>query len=436
MLELGLKPTPVAEIRDPVHGYVKITQVERELIDSPFIQRLRRIHQLAGSYHVYPGATHTRFEHVVGTMHVAGQIADSLVAASYLEADMVQEVRVAALLHDVGHGPFSHMYEEVISEKEATSHEDISQRIITETSIRDILNSNGFSPKKMSEFAVGRQRTKPPFMNESIAGSLSADMMDYLPRDSYFTGVEYGKVDAQRVIDSLHVAERHLVIDDAALNAFEALLLARYEMFKAVYFHRTVRAAELMLVRSMKLADGELGLTDLSDLQRYLELTDEVVLHQLIALESSKPGLKEARHLASDFRDRRLVKCVFEKLVQRRENMAGEIFTDEDARDDTISKIANSARVDPGQIFLDVPTTPSVPYTYSKEVLTAVGLLKTKGSKQIVKAVPLHDLPLVGSIAGFMDMVRVYTTAKNRSAVEKATLRLFKEEGFMARITK
>ncbi|HEV2225477.1 MAG TPA: HD domain-containing protein [Nitrososphaerales archaeon] len=430
-----MKLTPVAEIRDPVHGYVKITEIERKLIDSPFIQRLRRIHQLAGAYLVYPGAIHTRFEHVVGAMHVAGQIAEALVAASYLDSDMVQEVRVAALLHDVGHGPFSHMYEEVISGKEAVSHEEITQRIITETSIRDTLNRNGFSPKKMSDFAVGRQKSKPPFMNEVIAGSLSADMMDYLPRDSYFTGVEYGKVDAQRVIDSLHVAEGHLVIDDAALNAFEVMLLARYEMFKAVYFHRTVRAAELMLVRSMKLADDELGLTDLSDLERYLELTDEVVLHRLVTLESSRPELKEAKRLALDFRDRRLVKCVFEKLVQRKERTVGQIFADEDARDTVVSEIAAAARVDPGQIYLDVPTTPSVPYTYSKDVLTAVGLLEVEGSKRVVKAVPLHKLPLVGSIAGFMDMVRVYTPAKSRSAVEKATSQLFKDKGFSAKIT-
>ncbi|MDG6910178.1 MAG: HD domain-containing protein, partial [Nitrososphaerota archaeon] len=373
--------TSVAEIRDPVHGYVKMTNVERELIDSPFVQRLRRIHQLAGSYLVYPGAIHTRFEHVVGTMHVAGQIAESLVRASDMDEDLVQEVRVAALLHDVGHGPFSHMYEEVLSGRDEKSHEDISQRVIKETSIRDILDRNGFSPKKMSEFAVGRQKTKPPFMNEIIAGSLSADMMDYLPRDSHFTGVEYGKVDAQRVIDSLHVAEGHLVIDDAALYAFEALLLARYEMFKAVYFHRTVRAAELMLVRSMKLADSVLGLTDLSDLESYLELTDEVVLHRLVTLEPSTPELKEARRLAMGFRDRKLVKCAFEKLIQRKGRMAGRLFASEAARARAVSTIAKAAHVDPGHVYVDVPTTPSVPYTYTKEMLTSVGLLKARGSR-------------------------------------------------------
>ena len=420
----------VAEIRDPVHGYVKMTGVERELIDSPFIQRLRRIHQLAGSYLVYPGATHTRFDHVIGTMHVAGQIAESLVRVSDMDTDQVQEVRIAALLHDVGHGPFSHMYEEVMAVKKETSHEDISQRIIRETSIRDILEGNGFSSKKMSEFAVGKQRTREPFMNEIIAGGLSADMMDYLRRDSYFTGVEYGEVDTQRVIDSLHVAERHLVIDDAALYAFEALLLARYEMFKAVYFHRTVRAAELMLVHSMALADNALGLTDLSTLERYLDLTDEVVLHELLNLKPSTRELKEARRLAADFRDRRLVKCAFERAVQRKDREIGKLFTDEKAREAKVSEIAKAARTDSSRLYLDVPTTPSVPYTYSNEALRAVGLLKTEGGRRVVRAVPLAELPLVGSIEGFMGMLRVYTDPEKRAPVAKASSRLFKDESF------
>jgi HD superfamily phosphohydrolase len=424
-----LKLISVAEIRDPVHGYIRMTEVEKELIDSPFIQRLRRIHQLAGSYLVYPGATHTRFEHVIGTMHIAGMIAEALARGSELDPDLIQEVRIAALLHDVGHGPFSHMYEEVLTGK---SHEDIAQRVILETSIRDILDRNGFSPRKMSEFAVGRQKSRAPFMNEIIAGSLSADMMDYLPRDSYFTGVEYGKVDAQRVMNSLHVADGHLVIDDAALYAYEALLLARYEMFKAVYFHRTVRAAELMLVRSMQLADEVLGLTDLSDLSRYLDLTDELVIHRLVTLKPSSSELREAKRLAVDFNDRRLVKCVFERVVQRKEEKVGLLFADESARHRTVMGIAKASAVEPGKLYLDVPTTPSVPYTYSKEVLREVSLLKFEGKKRVIRAVPLSELSLVGSIAGFMDVLRVYTTRENRAAVEKATTKLFRDEDFEA----
>jgi HD superfamily phosphohydrolase len=253
-------------------------------------------------------------------------------------------------------------------------------------------------------------------------------MMDYLPRDSYFTGVEYGKVDVQRVIDSLHVAEGHLVIDDAALYAFEALLLARYEMFKAVYFHRTVRAAELMLVHSMELADDVLGLTDLSDLDKYIDLTDEVVIQKLAALDAATPELREARGLALDFRDRKLVKCVFEKLVQRRERMVGRLFADEKVRRQVTAELAESTKTNPMHIYLDVPTTPSVPETYSKEALTAVRLLRTEGKKRVMKTVPLSDLPLVGSIAGFMDMLRVYTTPENRQAVEIAAAQLFKDQ--------
>ncbi len=407
-----------------------MTEVERDLIDSPFIQRLRRVHQLAGSYLVYPGAVHTRFEHVVGAMHVAGQIAESIAPSASIDEDQIQEVRIAGLLHDVGHGPFSHIYEEVLADRGKVTHEDISQRIVLETSIGDILGKNGFSAKKMSDFAVGRQAGHPPFMNEIIAGGLSADMMDYLLRDSYFTGVEYGKVDTQRVIDSLRVAEGHLVIEEAALNAFEALLLARYEMFKAVYFHRTVRAAELMLVHSMKLADETLGLTDISDLDRYLELTDEIVLQRLATLPPSTPALREARRLAVDFRNRRLVKCVFERLLQRKNLVVGRIFADEKARERATSDLAQAAKVDPMHIYLDVPTTPSIPYTSSREALTSVKLIRSVGKRRLVKTVPISELPLVGSIAGFMDVLRVYTTQENRRSVEVATAQMFKGKSF------
>jgi len=412
-----------------------MTEVERDLVDTPFVQRLRRVHQLAGSYLVYPGAVHTRFEHVVGAMHLAGQIAESLEPTSGIGPDQIQEVRIAALLHDVGHGPFSHMYEEVLARKTDTTHEDISRRIVLETTIRDILERNGFSAKKMSAFAVGKQSRRPPFMNEIIAGGLSADIMDYLLRDSYFTGVEYGKVDVRRVIDSLQVAEGRLAVEDAALYAFEALLLARYEMFKAVYFHRTVRAAELMLVQSMKLADDALGLTDLSDLDSYLELTDEIVLQRLATLDPSTPELKEARRLALDFRNRSLVKCVFEKVVQRKDQMVSSLFAKERVREQVTAELAEAAGVDRMHVFLDVPTTPSVPYTSSREALTSVRLVQTKGGRRVIRSVPLSELSLVGSISGYMDVLRIYTTPENRRLVEKATAEVFKDKSFVTKIS-
>lgn len=366
---------------------------------------------------------------------MAGEIAESLVQNSGIDPARVQEVRLAALLHDVGHGPFSHMYEEVLAEKSDVTHEDISQRIVLETSISDVLEEHGFSPKQMSSLAVGKRGTKSHFMDEIIAGGLSADIMDYLLRDSYFTGVEYGKVDVQRIANSLYAMDGHLVLDDAALYAFEALLLARYEMFKAVYFHRTVRAAELMLVHAMKLADDTLGLTDLSDLERYLDLTDEIVLHKLAALDPSTRELKEARRLAIDFKNRRLVKCVFERLVQRRDRVVEQLFTKSKLRDQVVSSLAEKAKVDRMHVYLDLPATPSVPYTSSREALTHIRVVGVEGGRRVGRTIAISELPLVGSIAGFTDVLRVYTTAEHRSSVGRATAQLFGEEGYMTKIS-
>jgi len=424
----------VAEIRDPVHGYIKITENERAVIDSPFLQRLRRIHQLAGAYMVYPGGVHSRFEHVLGTMHVAGLIAESIADKVGLDDEKIQQLRLAALLHDVGHGPFSHLFEEVLTEKTDLTHEDISQRIVLESSIRDILEKHGISSKEMSQLCIGKQDTHP-FMNEVIAGSLSADIMDYLLRDSYFTGVEYGKVDIHRVIDSLEVIDNHLVLDQAALYAFEALLIARYEMFKAVYFHRTVRAAELMLVHSMALADAELGLTRLSKIDKYLELTDEVVLYRLASLHPKNQNLRLARKLADDYNRRKLVKCVFERVMQRKDRVVEKIFNQKRFRNELIRDIAKESGVEPTDVYIDVPTTPSVPHTYAREALNSITLVSKDFGRTHSEKVSITELPLVGSITGFTDVLRVYSTPEGRNKVARAVKTMFGREDFTSRIS-
>jgi HD superfamily phosphohydrolase len=427
----------VAEIRDPVHGYIKVTKEEHELVDSVFVQRLRRIHQLAGAYLVYPGGVHTRFEHVLGTMHVAGLIGESIASKTGLRDEDIQEMRMAALIHDVGHGPFSHLFEEVLAEKTEITHEDLSQRIVLRSSIGEILAKNGYSPSKMSKLCVGKSRDLP-FMNEIIAGGLSADMMDYLLRDTYFTGVEYGKVDIQRVIDSLDVSsDGHLVLDRAALYAFEALLIARYEMFKAVYFHRTVRAAELMLAHSMTLADDELQLTNLSKLERLLSLTDEVVLQRLVDIDSTRPELKMAQKLAQGYVERRLVKCVFEKVMQRKDRMIQRILSQKRFRDELAMSIAQKAGVRPANIYVDVPNTPSVPYTYERQAFKSIILLSSSkyGGKNKTETVPISELPLAGSITGFMDILRIYTFAEYRNKVAAAAQSVLGKDDFMSRIS-
>jgi uncharacterized protein len=437
--------TASAEIRDPIHGYIYATELERKIIDTAVLQRLRRIRQLAGCHLVYPGGQHSRFEHVIGCMFLAGRVGSVLEAkVQEMKEEGIEKLRVSALLHDVGHGPFSHMFEEVLAEKTNVTHEDMTRRIIRETEIGDILEKEGFSKGSLADLAIGKSRNEPRYMNDVIGGGLSVDIMDYLLRDSYFTGVEYGKVDVHRIINSFEVVRDKLAITQAALFAFEALMISRYEMFRAVYFHRTVRAAELMLIKSMILSDKVLRLTDLS-MENYLSLTDEVTLHRMVTLE---PGgdkeLRLARKLAQDYERRHLLKCVFEKTVQRRDKFLTSIFNRKGFRDSLASQIADSAGVDESEVFVDVPTAPSVPVSSARESFREITVVENRwikghGREKLRQArshqVYLDQLPLIGTIAGFMDVMRVYTTEPSRSKVQRATESLFQSEGFESTVS-
>lgn len=364
------------------------------------------------------------------------------------EKESTLKLRISALLHDVGHGPFSHMFEEVLAEKTDVTHEDMSQRIIRETEIGDILSANSFSKSEISELAVGKSRKAGRFMNEVIGGGLSVDIMDYLLRDSYFTGVEYGKVDVHRIINSFQVIRQNLAISQAAVFAFEALMISRYEMFRAVYFHRTVRAAELMLIKSMSLADKALNLTDLS-LPNYLSLTDEITLHRIMNLD---PGtdreLKLAKKLAIDYQRRKLLKCVFEQTVQTRDSFLNSLFNQRGFRDGLEAQIADRAGVDVTDVWVDVPTAPSVPVSSARESFRELTVVKSgyEGSGKRSNKQPdgdlysytlrISELPLIGTIAGYMDVLRIYTTPESRNRVRKAAESILtKETSFVSKVS-
>ncbi|MCZ6615917.1 MAG: HD domain-containing protein [Thaumarchaeota archaeon] len=417
------------EIRDPVHGYVILNELERKVIDSPVFQRLRRIRQLAGAYLAYPGAQHTRFEHSIGCLYLAGLTTSSLSNKVNLTSEDIQEVRIASLLHDIGHGPFSHLFDEILVEKAMIRHEDLTERIIGETDIRDILNSYGINHKEISRLALGQSKKKPKFMNDIVAGILSVDSMDYLLRDSYFTGVEYGKVDVQRLINSFEVVNESLALDQASLYAFEALMIARYEMFKAVYFHRTVRAGGIMLLRAMSLSDETLGFTDLRSIQKYLTLGDDVALQMMVDLSpKGNEQLKTAKKLAKDYQERNLLKCVYERLVHRNDKIFSKIFSQIGVRKEITLRIASSARVNPDDVYVDVPTAPSVPLTSERKTMTSLTLVSKSAQGNRNDVVRLENMPLIGSIVGFMDIIRVYTTRRHRLPVERAANEFFGNE--------
>ena len=408
----------VGEITDPIHKYIRFSHVEKQLIDSPAFQRLRRIRQLAGAHLVYPSAQHSRFEHSLGAMHIAGLAGETLLGKQYIDhTEVVQDLRLAALLHDIGHGPFSHLFEEVLEYHCNTSHEELGKKIIMQSEISDILERYGYSAHQICRLSFGQSKVN--FMNEIISGGLSADIMDYLPRDGLFTGAEYAKLDYHRLVSSLEVSKNRLAINKSALNSLESMLISRYEMFKAVYFHKTVRSAEVMLLRSMISADEALGLTNTS-LHNYLALTDEVTLERLCALSGR---YSFSGKMARDYRDRRLLKSVYEKFLHKRDKQR----IDRKALEALASHIADVADVDTNYVFVDVSRAPSMPLTPSKEEMYSVLIV----DKDRVYEMPVSEIPLVESISGFFDMLRVYTTAENREKVERAIKKVLGDQGIL-----
>lgn len=400
------------EIVDPIHDFIRINSPELMVIDTPTFQRLRRIRQLAGAHLVYPSAQHSRFEHSLGVMHLAGSAANVLKDKGFLSSDDVSNVRLAGLLHDIGHGPFSHLFEEVLERKKKISHEEIGKKLILETEVGDSISKSGFDKKFLSELAFGN--SKHLFMNEIISGGLSADIMDYLPRDGYFTGAEHAKIDFRRIIQSLGVYEKKLSLDKSALYSFESMMISRYQMFKAVYFHKTVRSAEVMLLESMSLADDELGFTNF-DPDIFIQLTDEFVISRLIMMSPKSAEIKKARQLAEDYQRRRLLKCVFEKIL------TGMEMPDAKKTVEIRKEISKKTNIDESEIYVDSSRTPSIPLTPSKKESQSIILTSKKGSiPKEAYELPISEIPLVSAISGFMNMLRVYTSERNRKKIEMA----------------
>ena len=395
------------EITDPIHDFIRLNETERQIIDTPAFQRLRRIKQLSGAHLTYPGAQHTRFEHSLGVMHIASMAGISLQSKGAMTKDDILNLRLAALLHDIGHGPFSHLFEEVLQRKKKKSHEQIGKQIILKTEIGDIISKNGFDKRLIHNLAVGESRLQ--FMNEIISGALSADMMDYLLRDGYFTGAEHAKIDHSRITYSLDVYKRKLALDNSALVNFETMMIWRFQMFKAVYFHKTVRAGEVMLLEAMTLADDELGLTSLT-LDDYVKKTDESIMESLLSIPETNSELRAAKKIARDYQNRRLFKCVFEKTISS--NLSTKVMQE------LKNRIIKKSKANTGQVFLDTSTTHSIPLTPSKKESKSIILVKKESKKITSEQIPISKIPLVSSMSGKMNILRVYTQQNNRKKVE------------------
>lgn len=396
------------DIIDPIHDFIRVNPHELKIIDNPIFQRLRRIKQLSGAHLTYPAAQHTRFEHSLGVMHITSQAGLALKEKGIIKQSDIEILRLAGLLHDIGHGPFSHLFEEIIQQKKI-SHEDFGRRLILKSEIGDTLTKYGYNKKTIAEIAFGDSKFQ--YLNEIVSGALSADMMDYLLRDGYFTGAEHAKIDHKRLTQSLDVHKKKLALERSALYSFESMMHSRYQMFKAVYFHKTVRAAEVMLLEALRLSDDEFGFTSFN-ISEYVKLTDEYVLSLLLSSNSQK--LKKAKKFAEDYQNRKLLKCVYERILTSK-TLLGKTKTNE-----IRLALSKKSKVDESEIFVDSSVTPSIPLAPSKKESKQIILITNQNGKPQAQELPISEIPVVSAISGFMNIMRVYTPQKYRKKVEMA----------------
>ena len=324
-------PTP---IKDPVHGYIEVPAEILPLVDSPALQRLHHIRQLGFAYLVYPGANHTRFEHSLGAMHLASLLCRHL---GFGTAE-TRTICCAALLHDIGHGPYSHASERLMQEYTQFSHDDIREQL-KEPILAKQLEINSISPDEVAALISGSHRYAG-----IIHGDLDVDRMDYLLRDAHYTGAPYGNFDAERLTKSLAVVDNTIVLNESGISAAESLLIARTLMGPSVYYHHACRIAEEMFL----LACRSHFRKDVDAVREFLTMDD--VTATALLLNSDE---EITRDLINRIRTRNLYK---------RAVYAGKELVDRDHLPQTKSgierlhtAIAETAGVAPDKIILDIP---------------------------------------------------------------------------------
>ena len=331
-------------VKDSVHDHIEVEGVAAALLDTPQVQRLRRIKQLGTVSLVYPSANHTRFEHSLGVYHLASRALTHL----GIDGPRAERVRAAAVLHDIGHGPYSHNVEELIHRHTGKYHDDVAG-LVESDPIAGVLNDYGLDPERVTALVTGEDE-----LGQLVAGELDVDRMDYLVRDAHHTGVPYGTIDTGRLVRELTFIDGRLVLKEGNVQTAESLLLARALMNPTVYSHHVARISKAMLRRASE------RLLDAGDVtgERLRRMDDYELLVRLREHDAS-------RALADRLADRDLYKrAVWAEL----DDVADDVFDPEeplfDPDHDTVrafeADIAADADVDPAHVILDVQGQPSM----------------------------------------------------------------------------
>ncbi|WP_416840730.1 HD domain-containing protein [Haloferax sp. DFSO52] len=330
-------------IKDSVHDHIEVEGAAEALLDTPEMQRLRRIKQLGTVQLVYPSANHTRFEHSLGVYHLASRALSHL----GIEGDAASHIEAAALLHDVGHGPYSHNIEDVTHRHTGKYHDDVNE-LVTSGTIGETLEAHGLDPDRVAALIAGNGQ-----YGQLVSGELDVDRMDYLVRDAHHTGVPYGTIDNERLIRELAFVDGELVLAEGNVQTAESLLLARALMNPTVYQHHVARISKAMLRRA---SEGLLAEPDID--AHELRRMDDYDL--LVALRLTPSTSEFAERLAT----RNLYKrAVWAEIPDVPDSV---IDADHETIADFEREIADVADVSRESVILDVPPRPSMTESSSR----------------------------------------------------------------------
>ena len=388
-------------ITDTVHGTVRLEPLAQDLLETLELQRLNSIRQLGLTYLVFPGANHSRVEHVLGVSHVAGEMARAL----GLPDEERKLVQAAGLLHDVGHGPFSHTLEHVLSRELSVDHMHLTQRIIAgeddNVSLEDrkafpdvpripeVLRRHRIEPGAVAALirgpdergatllVPGKRKDRPRYLGQIIHSPMDADQIDYLMRDAHYTGVAHGMIDFPRILQTLRLHRGELALDRKGLPALEGMLVARGLMYSSVYFHKTVRIAEQMLARAV-----ERSAVPMAEVQKMVD-------HELLGWLVRQGGFQ--REVALQLKYRKLYKRA---LAFGREDLPPEAlpklaaFKRPEERRRTEDRIARRAGLEPGRVIVDVPL-PELLLSEPRIAKTEVPILDEGEARPFARVSPL-----------------------------------------------